>query len=257
MFKNYSIPWKDFDLKVDFVNRSFAVPSLSLNNETDLTIIELGTGKFNTKTPPIDLSKANNLLDGIMVLSFAGFVGFGVSTAGLMYHIASSRGCCTNNLVHSEKITNPVEILSAGLSIMGTVLSMLVGIFALSTKYIINSTEGIIGQLKQDILGDILESQQKVDLITSQNIFGAIAINPEFDGPEIKLDSTNQESIDRMTSITTEFLNNNSAGITALVQCLKNDTMRTESCKHASATFYHDFDKELDGRVTDGTQTEV
>ena len=64
MFQNPSVPWKDFDLKVDFVNHSFALPNLSLNNETYLTIIEIGTGKFNTKPLLPDLSKINNLLDG-------------------------------------------------------------------------------------------------------------------------------------------------------------------------------------------------
>ena len=149
------------------------------------------------------------------------------------------------------------EACTAGLATMGAAFSMIIGIFSLSIKHIINANEGIIGQLKKDILGDILDSQQKVDLITSQNIFGTISINPEFDGPEIKLDSTSQESINQMTVVTTAFLNNNSAGITSLVHCLKNSEIRTEACKYASAEFYHDFDKELDGRIADETLQEL
>lgn len=256
MFKNYSVLWKDFDLKDDFINRSFAIPSPSLNNETDLTIIEIGTGKFNTKPPAPDLSKANSFLDAITGASFTGVAGFGIATIGFGYHITRKSRCCNDEDSVVPSIT-PVELVGANAAAIGTALSLITGIFSLAAKHLINSTEGIIGQLKKDILGDILESQQKVDLITSQNIFGTIAVNPEFDGPEIKLDSTSQESIDKMTSVTTEFLNNNSDGITALVQCLQNDVIRTESCKHASATFYHDFDKELDGRITEDTLQEL
>lgn len=251
MFKNYSVPWKDFDLKVDFINRSFAIPSLSLNNETDLTIIEIGNGKFNTKPAAPDLSKATRFLDAIIGASFTGVAGFGIATIDFGYHIAKKSRCCNDEDSVVPSIT-PIEIVGASAAAIGTALSLMTGIFSLAAKHLINSTEGIIGQLKKDILGDILESQQKVDLITSQNIFGTIAVNPEFAGPEIKLDS-----IDQMTSVTTEFLNNNSAGITALVQCLQKDTIRTESCKYASAAFYHDFDKELDGRITEDTLQEV
>jgi len=251
---NISNSTKGFSLQFNYKNGGYA-PRLTLDDDLDVTIVNVGTGYQDIIEEPMGLPSLLKGISGVLVgfstLSLAYFALHDCYSSCNSHHkaIRSTTVLADNTM---KSLTNCFsytfcgnDIFSTGLKVIGAffkylVPTSLIAIGSLLHYKTSNAEDGLLSALDEKLIDKILKVNEKNDVLIARDVFSTINLNPIFN-EKIELDSSDEASMKLMKTVTEEYLAANSEAFANVSSCLSELSEKTDECDYVMQHFYDMF----------------